>query len=239
MGEFTERKGWIKSYRSKFDNWTSQNKDYYFAWDWLLHHVNIENKKVLISSKLYIVKRGEIITSISKFGEAVGMTYQQVRTFWNLLQSDKMIIIESTSKLTRLTVCNYERYQDRQRTANAQTTHNYRAAIAHATTTKEYKEVKKLRKGAKYLDFFNEGKLPEIWENWTSFRAANRWKKYVVKGEAMALMNLAQLSGANIDTAESIIEQSIANSWQGLFALKNTKENNSNNLKQNMDEKYL
>ncbi|MBR6538095.1 MAG: phage replication initiation protein [Lachnospiraceae bacterium] len=42
----------------------------------------------------------------------------------------------------------------------------------------------------------------------------------------LAMKELEKLSGGDADTAVAILEQSILNSWQGLFALKDRKTNN-------------
>ena len=42
----------------------------------------------------------------------------------------------------------------------------------------------------------------------------------------LAMSNLEKLSGGDNDTAVQILEQSIMNSWKGLFALKEEKQNN-------------
>ena len=44
---------------------------------------------------------------------------------------------------------------------------------------------------------------------------------FTVRGLRMMLKKLNELSGGNIQTSTKILEQSIANGWQGIFALKN------------------
>ena len=43
----------------------------------------------------------------------------------------------------------------------------------------------------------------------------------------LAMSNLEKLSGGDNDTAVQILEQSIMNSWKGLFALKDDKRSNN------------
>ena len=64
----------------------------------------------------------------------------------------------------------------------------------------------------------------EIWQIWCKFRTTElRKPKYKEMGEQAALKKLSELAGGDEATAHKIIEQSIANAWQGLFELKTNK----------------
>jgi hypothetical protein len=63
---------------------------------------------------------------------------------------------------------------------------------------------------------------PEVrsaWERFRAFRLESK-KKLTPLAEVAALKRLLELSGGNPETAIKVIDQSIANSWQGIFALK-------------------
>ena len=135
--------GWIKSYRSKFKHWIANNKDYFYAWDWLLHNVNHKDGKVLINKELIEVKRGQRITSINNFANEVSMSPQQVRHFWDLLEKDKMITRLVTQRYTQITVCNYDTYQSEQQTNNKPTTNKQHTDNTLTTTNKNDNNVKK------------------------------------------------------------------------------------------------
>ena len=64
----------------------------------------------------------------------------------------------------------------------------------------------------------------EIWGIWCKFRTTElRKPKYKEMGEQAALKKLSEMAGGDEATAHKIIEQSIANAWQGLFELKINK----------------
>ena len=106
--------GWIKLYRQIESHWIWNNSNYLRAWLWMILRANHKENKVLISNNLHIINRGEFITSISKMSEATNMSIQNVRTFLSLLESDSMINKESTSKLTKIYICNYDTYNSHQ-----------------------------------------------------------------------------------------------------------------------------
>ena len=57
------------------------------------------------------------------------------------------------------------------------------------------------------------------WQSWKDYKAEQFAFKYKPRGEQAALKSLGELSGTNEKLAISIIEQSMANGWKGLFEL--------------------
>lgn len=113
----------------------------------ILFTVNFEPKKQLIEGELIVCNRGQSTMSLSSWASKFGRKWsiQKVRTFFKLLEKDKMITIEGLRKTTRLTVCNYESYQDEQQGENKQITQRQHATNTQLTTTKECKESKEVK----------------------------------------------------------------------------------------------
>lgn len=62
----------------------------------------------------------------------------------------------------------------------------------------------------------------DTWDIWRKFRTTELGKRnYKPIGEQAALKKLCEMASGDETTARKIIEQSISNSWQGLFPLKN------------------
>jgi len=81
-----------------------------------------------------------------------------------------------------------------------------------------------------YPLFNNSEKFKETWELFREFRNKELKKKLTPLSERMALKRLMKLSNGNIDIAIAIVEQSIANSWRGLFPLRDKIESKKNNI---------
>ena len=111
--------GWIKIYRSIQKHWIFEDAEKFKAWNIILFTVNYEPKKVNIKNTLLQCDRGESLMSLESWAKAFGNGWNKskVRRFFILLENDSMIITKSEHKTTRLTVCNYESYQD-ERNAN-------------------------------------------------------------------------------------------------------------------------
>jgi len=108
--------GWISLHRRILDHWIFQNDKYLKAWIWFLLRANHAQSKILVGADLITIERGEFITSLYKICEATGLTNQNARTFIRLLENDKMINKQTTTKLTKITILNYDSYQIDQQT---------------------------------------------------------------------------------------------------------------------------
>lgn len=145
--------GWIKIYRSILKHWIFDDPSYFRAWIIMLMTVNYEEKKTVINGQIIECKRGQSILSIESWVNIFGVskkkgkwTYQKVRTFFDLLLSEGMITKENLIKTTRITICNYDSYQNVQQPLNNQITTKQQPNNNQITTTKERKELKKDKK---------------------------------------------------------------------------------------------
>ena len=82
------------------------------------------------------------------------------------------------------------------------------------------------------------------WEEWKAYRKELRIKAYkpTARSEGVAIKNLLKLAGGDYNTQALIIQQSIANNYQGLFALRGQDANqqgfNGQGSKPTKDEQY-
>jgi len=127
--EKEDKTGWIKLHRKIMTHWIWYDPIYLKAWIAILMQVNHEGKKVLIQGELIECKRGESLMSLQSWAKYFGKewTIQKVRTFFELLKKDEMIITKGMRKSTRLTVCNYAIYQNQQQADNKQITSRQQA----------------------------------------------------------------------------------------------------------------
>lgn len=124
--------GWITLHRKIKQHWIWEDDQYFKAWVTILMQVNHEDKKVLITGTLFECKRGQSLMSLGEWVKLFNerrkrqksqyWTMRKVRTFFDMLQRDDMILRRGVSKTTRLTVCNYDKYQSRRQADDKQTT---------------------------------------------------------------------------------------------------------------------
>ena len=134
--------GWIKLHRKINDNpILKKGKTYssFEAFIWLLLRANFDEAKVVVGSEIYIVKKGEMITSQKKLCKQFNWGNTRLRTFLRLLKNDGMIDFKSNTKLTQIILLNWDSYQDSKSQTNIKQITNK----SQPNTKKKNKEVKK------------------------------------------------------------------------------------------------
>lgn len=111
--------GWIKLHRGMLTHWLY---DEYRpltrreAWENIIMWANFKADKALIHGQLIDCDRGQLLYSIETYSKKFVWSVGQVKSFFKLLENDGMIKLEGLKYTTRLTICNYDKYQDLQLT---------------------------------------------------------------------------------------------------------------------------
>lgn len=71
--------------------------------------------------------------------------------------------------------------------------------------------------------FSNDADFLTKWKEWLQYRKERRLPNYVPTGLKRTFEKLVGESGNNSKVAIQMIDQSIGNNWQGIFALKNVR----------------
>ena len=139
--------GWINLHRCIQEHWIWQDAHRFKWWVDLLLRASHKDTKVLFDGSLIECKRGQFITSLGKLAEEWMVSRGAVRRFLDALENDTMIARVSTHKMTQITICNYDSYQDRPTTDT--TTNNTSEATTdrqltqqQADTNNNYKHLK-------------------------------------------------------------------------------------------------
>ena len=122
---YFKMEGWIKLHRKALRHWLyNENRPHTRreAWEDMLLLCNHEDSKVLIQGELVDCKKGQSVMSLKSWAKQFKWSIQQLRTFLKLLENDSMITSEGLRKSTRITICNYDIYQDKQQANNKQIT---------------------------------------------------------------------------------------------------------------------
>ncbi|HHE6883540.1 TPA: DnaD domain protein [Staphylococcus aureus] len=109
--------GWISIDRSIQNHWLFKEKrtfSKFEAWIYLLMEANHSKAKVPIGNQVVTVERGQRLTSILTLSDLFNWSRFKVKTFLDLLESDGMLEVKTTSKYTLITIVNYDFYQSEQ-----------------------------------------------------------------------------------------------------------------------------
>lgn len=197
--------GWLKLSRKIISHWIWKDPIKLKWWLDILLTVNWEDNKVAIGYKVFECKRGQSLLSLQSWAKRWNVSKSVVNNFFNMLEGDGMITVENETVTTRITVCNYESYQQVQ---NANETERERIENASRTQQstieerKEYKEYKKL-----LLSEINLSDFPAINSNYfeiaKSFQLLFR-SNLIESGTATTVIDKAK--GKWIDDVRLMIE---------------------------------
>ena len=176
--------GWISLHRKILENPILNRSRVYSnfeAWIWLLLKANHKDNKFMLGSELIKVKKGSMITSQKKLCRQFRWGSTKLRNFLKVLQKDKMLLLETNTQSTQITICNYESYQDSQITNKTQTTHGQRTDNARTKTNNKGNKVNKVNNiitNKEYLDKYGYDMLKAFVDYWTEKKPNGRKEKW-------------------------------------------------------------
>jgi len=170
--------------------------------------------------------RGEWLISERKLSEFFGVDRQQIRTRIDQLETLEFLTRQSTHRITKIKVINYDLYQSGEDQANPVINPNLTQSKPTALNTKNAKKVKNrdsVVTGAGAHAFKETTEIPswipiQIWKDFKEFRVKKR-APLTDRAIKKTIEELARLRAAG-DDPEDVLEQSIYRGWTGVFALK-------------------
>jgi hypothetical protein len=124
-------------------HWIAKNAEYAWAWVIMIMNVNWSDAKVLLGNEVIECKTGQSLLSLDEWATKFGKSWDKskVRRFFELLKTDHMIDTENMTKTTRLSIVNFERYQDKRNASETQSeTHLKRKRNASETLSTPIKD---------------------------------------------------------------------------------------------------
>lgn len=106
-------KGFIKLYRSILHNpFLIGNSKAFHLFCWCLLKANWEEKHIFIGRKKVKIKRGQFITSGEKIVDNLGIKRRTAIDWLKKLEKEDMLKVETTKNYTKISIKNYDSYQD-------------------------------------------------------------------------------------------------------------------------------
>jgi len=163
--------GWVKIHR-KITEWEWYNNiSTRLIFLDLLFNVNYESKMW----QGIEIKRGQLVTSISKLATNNLLSNQQTRSALNNLQTTNEITIKTTNKYSLVTLVNFDKYQELDTSVTSKTTskitneqqtinkQSNKQSTSKVTTTKEYKNIRNKEYSNRVADKSAELEIMEHW----------------------------------------------------------------------------
>lgn len=125
--------GWIKLHRKLKEHWIWKSDNRLKWWIDILLTVNHTTTKVLIKGSLIECNRGQSVRSLESWAKDWNVSKKTVRDFFKLLEKDNMLSYENIKVSTRITILNYDTYND---VVNTKETQSKRKVNAKETQSK-------------------------------------------------------------------------------------------------------
>ena len=145
--------GWIRLHRKLKDHWLWSSDNRLKWWIDILLTVNYEHKSVLIKGTLIDCDRGQSVKSLQNWASDWNVSKKTVSDFFKLLKKDNMLLTENMKITTRITVCNFDAYND---TVNATETLSKREVNATETPSKRERSTNNKNKELKKIEEYNK-----------------------------------------------------------------------------------
>lgn len=182
---------------------------------------------------------GNIFTSRAKLAKETGLSEQQIRTAIEKLQATKLITKLSTKQPTKLatnlTICFLRSYKEKKIESNQVNNQVKNQVNDQPRANKNDNILSCLTKtiqdpplipprGYEKIDFsFIENEFfKRVVFEWLEYKAKKGQKYKDEKSLKLLYKKVINLSNGNTETANAIVEQSMANNWSGLFPLKDS-----------------
>ncbi|WP_289138181.1 hypothetical protein [uncultured Brevibacillus sp.] len=151
-------RGWISWHRQIMNHWLYKEKrvfSRYEAWLDIVMLANHQDARFVFGGELVEVVRGQKITSIRQLCDRWGWSNTKVKNFLKLLEDDGMIVVNSDTKKTLITVEKYDFFQGQD---DAEATRKRHASDAETTQKHTNNNVNKVNKEKKetYTPQFDE-----------------------------------------------------------------------------------
>lgn len=232
--------GWLKLYRDIIDKpiWKNSTPEQKTILITLLCMVNHDEETWEWKGKKYVCKAGQKITSLPKIAQEAGkgISLQNVRTALERFKKLEFLTDESTNESRLITIINWDLYQTGDTKVTDELTGDQQMGNRRVTSNKNNKNNKNkeiINNKSLFqnlVDLYTSNK--ELSDTIVEFMNHRKNIKKPIKTEYALKLILNKLDKFTQDDSVKIeiLNQSIANGWQGIFELKKDVKPNVTNI---------
>ena len=176
------------------------------------YNLLIENRFILVIDKVVVIKHWRMHNTISR------NRYHE--TQYTDIKAKLLLKDNGAYSLTEGNPIDDSKLIERESACNGRTD-----GVQTARTAEKPKKAATKKTAEPVVYYPNDIVLDRAFKAYVQMRVKIK-KPMTDRAIELAMKELEKLSGGDADTAVAILEQSILNSWQGLFALRDRKTNN-------------
>lgn len=238
------QQGFIIVHRKITDNWLWLSEPFTKSQAWidLLLIANHTPNSFFIRGIKIDVKRGQIGWSEENIALRWKWSRNKLRKFLKMLEKEQQIKQHRSNIINIIEILNYDIYQDmnnkknNKKTTEKQQNEQQKDTNNECITNEEQCLINEKEIEAKYLF----SKLPifinkDLWKIFIDFRIsiATKHKPFTEHAKELLLKDLTNFENLKAGNANIALENSIKNSWQGVFEPKIVNNNQQQQPKQN------
>lgn len=195
-----------------------------------------------------VIERGQLITGLMSLSEQTGLSVRSIRTSLNKLKSTGELTIQTTNRFSLITLCNYNKYQDKENSSDKPNDKRYDKQATNKRQTNDNNQqcnnitIKQestplTPQGGKVLSL-DDFDLPEQFKNpdaiaalqdWLDYKRLEKRKAYKPRGFKAFLAERATWTTEQLVAA---VQYSSGNGYDGCHLPKQTARAESNFEKQ-------
>lgn len=210
--------GWIKIHRSLSGKGWYNRPDYVALWIHILMKANHKTIEYYWNGKTIYLKAGQFICGRRSLSQETGVNESKLERILKCFESEQQIEQQKTSTSRLISIINYKKYQQSEQQIEQRVNNERTASEQRVNTKEELKNNKNDKNEKKEKDFWDL-----IFDEFVIFRKEIK-KPLTEASKIRWVENLQKLSQGKEFKAKEIVNQSIAQGWQGLFEIK-TKQN--------------
>jgi len=190
---------------------------------YLLLNAYFKDSKILDGDKELIIKKGSFATGRKKIAEELKVNESTLYKRLKKLEKLRFCNIESNNRFSIITVINWELYQLEDEESNSDCNNKVTTEEQQSNNkVTQKKNVKNVKKVEECKEVKIKTAIEIAIDNFKDFRKKIK-KPMTDRAVELLLINLDKLA-TDDETKIKILDQSILNSWQGVFALKETNQ---------------
>ena len=208
-------KGWIAIHRKFMESAIYKDSQAVHLWLHLLLKANHQGNQFIQGLKVYEVKRGEILTGRKALSSETGINESKIQRLLKLFEKCHMIEQQTNNVNRLISILKYDNYQTSEQQMNNKRTTNEQQVNTNNNVNNKNNENNKRKENFPIPDFIDA----ELWNDFLEIR-----KKQKAVNSDRALKSLIKILSQNPTEANAMIEQSVVNSWKGIFQIKNNQQ---------------
>lgn len=222
--------GYIKLYRKLIKSPVFQNEKLLKIWIWCLCNASHSDIETIIGLQKVTIEKGQFVFGLLKASRELDIPKSTLDRNMKALQKFGMINIKPGTKYSIVTIENWRKYQGVWEESGTNVENKRETNGKQTETNKNVKNDKNVKNNI--INNILSDVDPDLQPVLKDFLEMRKLKKSPMTPKALELLiqKLKKLAGDDIALSIAILEQSIQNSWTGVYELKNEKVNeNANN----------